>query len=60
MEQWGDELDLGRSCRELILEDDLTFVEPALPGSSFLSRDSKSVKNPSYQIVSPELLTPTS
>ena len=37
MEQWGDELHLGRSRGEVVLEDDLTFVEPALPGSSFLS-----------------------
>ena len=41
VEQWGDELHLGRSRGEVVLEDDLTFVEPALPGSSLLPRDPK-------------------
>ena len=44
VEQRGDELHLGRSGGEVVLEDDLTFVETALPGSSFLAGDSKPVK----------------
>ena len=44
MEQRGHELHLGRSGGEVVLEDDLTFVETALPGSSFLAGDSKPVK----------------
>ena len=44
MEQRGDELHLGRSGGEVVLEDDLTFVETALPGSSFLAGDSEPVK----------------
>merc|ERR550519_1430575 len=41
VEQWRDKLHLGRSRGEIVLEDDLTFVETALPGSSFLAGDSE-------------------
>ena len=45
MEQRGDELHLGRSGGEVVLEDDLTFVETALPGSSFFPGDSEPDKS---------------
>ena len=44
VEQRGDKLHLRRSRGEIVLEDDLTFVETALPGSSFLAGDSEPVK----------------
>ena len=46
MEQWGKKLDLGWGRGEVILEDDLAFVETALPGGSFLPGDSEPVKSP--------------
>ena len=39
MEEWGHELDLGRSGGEVILEDDLTLVEAALPRCALLTGD---------------------
>ena len=39
MEEWGHELDLGRSGGEVILEDDLTLVEAALPRCALLAWD---------------------
>ena len=63
MEQWGDELHLGRSRGEVVLEDDLTFVEPALPGSSLLPRDPEPGHSSTVSQFPPErgdaLLTPT-
>ena len=44
MEQGGDELHLGRSGGEVVLEDYLPFVEAALPGGSFLTGDSEPTK----------------
>ena len=61
MEQGGDELHLGRSRGEIVLEDDLAFVETALPGGSFLAGDSEPVKSPTISQFGREkgLLTPT-
>ena len=39
MEEWGHELDLGRSGGEVILEDDLPLVEAALPRCTLLTGD---------------------
>ena len=39
MEQRGDELDLGGSGGEVVLEDDLALVQPALPGGALLTGD---------------------
>lgn len=39
MEQWRHELDLGGSGGEVILEDDLAFVQSSLPGGSLLARN---------------------
>ena len=39
MEEWGHELDLGRSGGEVILEDDLALVEAALPRCALLAGD---------------------
>ena len=39
MEEWGHELDLGRSGGEVILEDDLALVEAALPRCALLTGD---------------------
>ena len=39
MEQRGDELDLGGSGGEVILEDDLALVQPTLPGGALLTGD---------------------
>ena len=44
VEQRGDELHLGRSRGEVVLEDDLTFVESTLPGSPFLPGDAEPEK----------------
>ena len=44
VEQGGDELHLGRSGGEVVLEDYLTLVEAALPGGSFLTGDSEPTK----------------
>ena len=40
MEQWRHELDLGGSGGEVILEDDLAFVQSSLPGGTLLPGDS--------------------
>ena len=39
VEEWGHELDLGRSGGEVILEDDLPLVEAALPRCTLLTGD---------------------
>ena len=39
VEEWGHELDLGRSGGEVILEDDLPLVEAALPRCALLTGD---------------------
>ena len=44
MEQGGDELHLGGSGGEVVLEDYLTLVEASLPGGSFLTGDSEPTK----------------
>ena len=41
MEQWRDELHLGGSGGEVVIEDDLTLVESSLPGSALLARDTE-------------------
>merc|ERR1719219_380311 len=53
VEQGGDELHLGRSRGEIVLEDDLAFVETALPGGSFLPGDSEL---PQHEIHGPVLV----
>lgn len=40
MEQWRHELDLGGSGGEVILEDDLAFVQSSLPGGALLAGNS--------------------
>jgi len=45
VEQWRNKLHFGGSGREVVLEDDLAFVEPTLPGSPFLPGDSKPIKS---------------
>ena len=51
MEQWRHELDLGGSGGEVILEDDLAFVQSSLPGGALLARnavpENESKLNPS-------------
>ena len=39
VEQWRHELDLGGSGGEVILENDLAFVQSSLPGSALLARN---------------------
>ena len=39
VEQWGHELDLGWSGGEVVLEDDLAFVQSSLPRGAFLAGD---------------------
>ena len=62
VEQRGDELHLGRSRGEVVLEDDLTFVESTLPGSPFLPGDAEPEKRVRPSVMSVphyNLLTPT-
>ena len=40
MEEWRDELDLGRGAGVVVLEDHLSLVQPPLPGGSLLPWDS--------------------
>ena len=42
MEEWGHELDLGWGGGEVILEDDLSFVETSFPWSTLLAWDAVS------------------
>ena len=39
MEQWRHKLDLGGSGGEVILENDLAFVQSSLPGGALLARN---------------------
>ena len=60
MEQWRNKLDLGRSGGEVVLEDDLAFVEPALPGGPFLPGDPEpALENQLRSSRRDLLLTPT-
>ena len=48
MEEWGHELNLGRSGGEVILEDDLTLVEAALPRCALLAGDAVPAERGGY------------
>ena len=48
MEQRGDELDLRGRGGEVVLEDDLALVQPALPGGALLAGDSVPKVTSSY------------
>ena len=49
MEQRGHKLDLGGSGGEVILEDDLTFVQSSLPGGPLLAGNPVPGENKCHQ-----------